>query len=148
MTDCARRVFHDSLPAYLSNELLGSTKRESLVESGLIKLSDRRQELVDKLFKEVQNKENKLTAFSLLLITVGLTLETQGNLGPFSRRTDFIVAYCLHCPQGLNYVSIALQFSTAFHYITIFLFFNKSKFYCSTFIKCFLLFISYIFLYQ
>ena len=34
---------------------------ESLVESTLIKLSDRRQELVDKLFKEVvQKKENKL----------------------------------------------------------------------------------------
>ena len=35
--------------------------KESLVESSLIKLSDRRQELVDKLFKDVvQNKENKL----------------------------------------------------------------------------------------
>ena len=35
--------------------------KESLVESPLIKLSDLRQELVDKLFQEVvQKKENKL----------------------------------------------------------------------------------------
>ena len=35
--------------------------KESLVESSLIKLSDLRQELVDKLFQEVvQQKENKL----------------------------------------------------------------------------------------
>ena len=35
--------------------------KESLVESSLIKFSDRCQELVDKLFKDlVQNKENKL----------------------------------------------------------------------------------------
>ena len=34
---------------------------ESLVESNVIKLSDRRQELVDKIFKEVvQSKQNKL----------------------------------------------------------------------------------------
>ena len=34
---------------------------EALVESGLTKLSDRRQELVDKLFKNVlQNEQNKL----------------------------------------------------------------------------------------
>ena len=58
---------------YLSNELEGVQKRamriifplcsynEALVESGLTKLSDRRQELVDKLFKEVlQNEQNKL----------------------------------------------------------------------------------------
>ena len=37
-----------------------SARTKSLVESSLIKLSDRRQELVDKLFKDlVQNKENK-----------------------------------------------------------------------------------------
>ena len=66
-------VFHDSLPVYLSNELEGVQKRamriifpfcsykESLVESGLSKLSSCRQELVGKLFKKVvQNKENKL----------------------------------------------------------------------------------------
>ena len=34
---------------------------EALVESGLTKLSERRQELVDKLFKNVlQNEQNKL----------------------------------------------------------------------------------------
>ncbi|CAH3033775.1 unnamed protein product, partial [Porites lobata] len=61
------------LPVYLSNELEGVQKRamhiifplcsynEALVESGLTKLSDRRQELVDKLFKNVlQNEQNKL----------------------------------------------------------------------------------------
>ena len=66
-------VFHDSLPAYLSNELEGVQKRamriifpfcsynESLVESSLIKFSDPHQEPVHKLFKEVvQNKENML----------------------------------------------------------------------------------------
>ena len=37
---------------------------EALVESGLTKLSDRRQELVDKLFKSVlQNEQNKLHEF-------------------------------------------------------------------------------------
>ena len=54
-------VFHDSLPAYLFNELEGVQKRAmsiifpfcayevSLVESGPTKLLDRRQELLDKL---------------------------------------------------------------------------------------------------
>ena len=63
----------DSLPAYLSNELERVQKRamriiftfglynESLVESNVNKLSDRHQELVDKLFKDVvQRKQNKL----------------------------------------------------------------------------------------
>ena len=37
------------------------SSNEVLVESGLTKLSDRRQELVGKLFKEVfQNEQNKL----------------------------------------------------------------------------------------
>ena len=65
ITEYACRFFHDSLPAYLSNELEGVQKRtmriifpfcsynESLVELSLIKLPDCRQELVDKLFKEV-----------------------------------------------------------------------------------------------
>ena len=60
-------------PVYLSNELERVQKRamriifplcsynEALVESGLTKLSNRRQELVDKLFKNVlQNEQNKL----------------------------------------------------------------------------------------
>ena len=54
ITEYASPVFHDSLPAYLSNELEGVQKRamriifpfcsykESLVESNLIELSDRR----------------------------------------------------------------------------------------------------------
>ena len=66
-------VFRDSLPVYLSNEPERVQKRamriifpfcsynESLVESNVIKLSDRRQELVAKSFKEVvQGKQNKL----------------------------------------------------------------------------------------
>ena len=73
ITEYACPVFHDGLPVYLSNELEGVQKRamriifplcsynEALVESGLTKLSDRRQELVDKLFKNVlQNEQNKL----------------------------------------------------------------------------------------
>ena len=63
ITEYACPVFHDSPPVYLSNELEGVQKRamriifafspynESLVESSLIKLSDRRQELVGKIFK-------------------------------------------------------------------------------------------------
>ena len=73
ITEYACPVFHDGLPVYLSNELEGVQKRamriifplcsynEALVESGLTKLSDRRQELVDKLFKNIlQNEQNKL----------------------------------------------------------------------------------------
>ena len=73
ITEYTCPVFRDSLPAYLSNELERVQKRamsiifpfcsykESLVESNVTKLSDRRQEPVDKLFKEVvQSKQNKL----------------------------------------------------------------------------------------
>ena len=73
ITEYTCSVFRDSLPAYLSKKLERVQKRamriifsfcsynESLVESNLIKLSDGRQELVDKPFKEVvQNKQNKL----------------------------------------------------------------------------------------
>ena len=73
ITEYACPVFHDGLPVYLSNELEGVQKRamriiftlcsynEALVESRLTKLSDRRQELVDKLFKNfLQNEQNKL----------------------------------------------------------------------------------------
>ena len=71
ITEYACPVFHDGLPVYLSNELEGVQKRamriifplcsynEALVESGLTKLSDRRQELVDKLFKNVLQNEQK-----------------------------------------------------------------------------------------
>ena len=68
ITEYTCPVFRDSLPAYLSNELERVQKRamriifpfglynESLVESNVNKLSDRRQELVDKPNK----KQNKL----------------------------------------------------------------------------------------
>ena len=58
---------------------------ESLVESNLIKLSDRRQELVDKQFNEVvRNKDNKLHGLLPALKTPRLNTKTHGNLGPFS----------------------------------------------------------------
>ena len=68
ITEYTCPLFRDSLPAYLSNELERVQKRAmriifplSLVESNVIKLSDHRQELVDKPFKEViQSKQNKL----------------------------------------------------------------------------------------
>ena len=79
ITEYTCLAFRYSLPAYLSNELERVQKQamriifpfcsynESLVESNVIKLSDRRQELVDKLFKEVvQSKQKSSTAFSLL----------------------------------------------------------------------------------
>ena len=62
ITEYAWPVFHDGLPVYLSNELECVLKRsmrgyfplcsynEAFVKSGLTKLSDRRQELVEKLF--------------------------------------------------------------------------------------------------
>lgn len=66
-------VFHDSIPAYLSYDLEGVQKRamkiifpfrsydEVLREAGLVKLSNRRQTLVDSLFTEiVENNRNKL----------------------------------------------------------------------------------------
>ena len=65
ITEYVCPVFHDGLPVYLSNKFEGVQKRalhiifplcsysKAFVESGLTKLSDRRQELVDKLFKEV-----------------------------------------------------------------------------------------------
>ena len=73
ITEYACPVFHDGLAVYLSNELEGVQKRamriifplcsyiEGLVESGLTKHSDHRQELLYKLFKNVlQNEQNKL----------------------------------------------------------------------------------------
>ena len=71
ISEYARPVFHDSLPKYLSNDFERVQKpamhiiftfcsyRESLVESGLIKLSDLCQELVDKLFKDVVQKKEE-----------------------------------------------------------------------------------------
>ena len=73
ITEYACPVFHDSIPAYLAQELESVQKRamriifpfrpynEVLHESGLIRLSERRQAMVDSLFKKItENKENKL----------------------------------------------------------------------------------------
>ena len=89
---------------YLSNELEGVQKRamriifplcsynEALVESGLTKLSDRRQELVDKLFKNVlQNEQNKLHELLPARITCTLTSEIFGSLSQLLRRKGFVV---------------------------------------------------------
>ena len=73
-TTVKENVYREIFTKYLfSNELEGVQKRamriifplcsysEALVASGLTKLSERRQELVDKLFKNVlQNEQNKL----------------------------------------------------------------------------------------
>ena len=73
ITEYACPVFHDSIPDYLADELESVQKcamriifpfrpyNEALHESGLVRLSDRRQDIVDRLFKGiVENKENKL----------------------------------------------------------------------------------------
>ena len=80
ITEYTCPVFRDSLPAYLSSELERVQKRampiifpfcsynESLVKSNVIKLSDRRRELVEKPFKEVvQSKHNKPDGLLLAL---------------------------------------------------------------------------------
>ena len=73
-TTVKENVYREMFTKYLfSNELEGVQKRamriifplcsysKALVASGLTKLSERRQELVDKLFKNVlQNEQNKL----------------------------------------------------------------------------------------
>ena len=85
ITEYTCLAFRYSLPAYLSNELERVQKQamriifpfcsynESLVESNLIKLSDRRQELVDKLFNEVvQSKQKKLHGLLPALLRTNL----------------------------------------------------------------------------
>ena len=98
ITEYACPVFHDSLPAYLSTELEGVQKRAmciifplcSLVESSPIKLSDCRQELVDKLFKEVvQNKENKLHGLLPALNTSRSNLTKTRKFGPVFKTNRF-----------------------------------------------------------
>ena len=73
ITEYACPVFHDSLPAYLSQDLEAVQKRamrmifpfcpyeEALAQSKLGTLSGRRQEVTDKLFNSIlENKDNKL----------------------------------------------------------------------------------------
>ena len=95
ITEYACPVFHDGLPVYLSNELEGVQKRamriifplcsynEALVASGLTKLSERRQELVDKLFKNVlQNEQNKLHELLPARNTCTFNLRNMGKFKP------------------------------------------------------------------
>ena len=94
ITEYACPVFHDGL----STELEGVQKRAmciifpfcSLVESSPIKLSDRRQELVDKLFKEVvQNKENKLHGLLPALNTSRSNLRKTRKFRPVFKTNRF-----------------------------------------------------------
>ena len=102
ITEYACPVFHDGLPAYLSDELEGVQKRamriifpfrsynESLVESGLIKLSDRRQELVDKLFREVVlNEDNKLHDLLPAPNTCTMSLRNSRKFRPIFKTNRF-----------------------------------------------------------
>jgi len=95
-------ILHDSLPAYLSDELEVVQKRAmsiifpfcayklSLVESGLTKLSDRRQEVLDKLFKKVApNKENKLHSLLAAVIPLDRTLKNTRKFRPVFQTNRF-----------------------------------------------------------
>ena len=102
ITEYACPVFHDGLPLYLSNELECVQKRamriifpfctynEALVKSGLTKLSDRRPELVDKLFKEVlQNEQNKLHELLPARNTCTLNLRNMRKFKPDFKTNRF-----------------------------------------------------------
>ena len=97
-------AFRYSLPAYLSNELERVQKRamriifpffsynESLVDSNVIKLSDRRQELVDKLFKEViQSKQKKL--YGLLPALLRTNLRNTRKFRPVFKTNRFRISF-------------------------------------------------------
>ena len=103
ITEYACPVFHDGLPVYLSNELEGVQKRamriifplcsynEALVESGLTKLSDRRQELVDKLFTEnvLQNEQKRLHELLPARNTCTFNLRNMRKLKPAFKTNRF-----------------------------------------------------------
>ena len=102
ITEYACPVFYDGLPVYRSNELEEVQKRalriifpfcsynEALVESGLTKLSERRQELVDKLFKEVlQNEQNKLHELLPARNTCTLNLRNMRKFKPVFKTNRF-----------------------------------------------------------
>ena len=66
------------------------TYNEALVKSGLTKLSDRRQELVDKLFKEVlQNEQNKLHELLPARNTCTLNLRNMRKFKPDFKTNRF-----------------------------------------------------------
>ena len=102
ITEYACPVFHDGLPVYLSNELECVQKRamriifpfcsynEALVKSGLTKHSDRRQELVDKRFKEVLlNEQNKLHKLLPARNTCTLNLRNMRKFKPVFKTNRF-----------------------------------------------------------
>ena len=65
---------------------------EALVKSGLTKLLDRRQELVDKLFKEVLlNEQNRLHKLLPARNTRTLNLRNMRSLSQLLRRTGFVI---------------------------------------------------------
>ena len=104
ITEYTCSVFRDSLPVYLSNELERVQKRamriifpfcsynESLVESNVIKLSDRRQGLMDKLFKEVvQSKQKKL--HGLLPALLRSNLRNRRKFRPVFKTNRFRISF-------------------------------------------------------
>ena len=63
---------------------------EALIKSGLTKLSDRRQELVDKLFKEVLlNEQNKLHKLLPARNTCTLNLRNMRKFQPVFKTNRF-----------------------------------------------------------
>ena len=121
-------VFHDSLPARISAMITEGVQKRAMritfafrsyieYESGLIKLADRRQKLVDKLFKEVvESEENKLHGLLPALNTC--RQETHRNVGPFSRQTDFVIALLSSMPSRLK---LCFYSSTSFDCLLLYL---------------------------
>ena len=71
---------------------------EAKVKSGLTKLSDRGQELVDKLFKEfLQNEPNKLHE-----LLPALNLRNMRRFKPVLRRTGFLIVFLHLIPLRLE----------------------------------------------
>ena len=76
---------------------------ESLVQSGLTKPSDRRQELADKLFKEgLENEKNKLHELLPARSTWTLILRICQSLSQLLRRTGFGIVLLPLIPLGLE----------------------------------------------
>jgi len=99
-----------------------SANSEALVESGLIKLSDHCQELVDELFKDVvQNEQNKLLHGLLPAHnTCTLNLRNTRKFRPVFKTNRFLIALLSLMPSRPNNVIRVSLFSIAF-YSTIFL---------------------------
>lgn len=90
--------------------------KESLVESGLSKLSSCRQELVGKLFKKVvQNKENKLHSLLPALNTCRSNLRNGRKFRPVFKTNRFGLLRPTPSKLKLCSWSIVLEVSFAFY---------------------------------